>query len=162
MIGNPLKSTPRYARLVNAGLRGEVPHIPDVGNGGMADAFFYNQARGIREKPLVYAAGALGTYALNQAVGNPIGGFVDAATFGITNFKPNESELIAMQPRQVAISQFPNIISMQPQQMTTATIPALNEESAKRQKEYLERKIATDLLTIQALQQQGQPQQYGY
>lgn len=155
-IGNPLKSVPRYAKLINNGLRGEPAFIPHVGSGGMADAFLYNQAMGIREKPMIYAAGALGGVALNQGIGNPIGGFVDAATFGMTNFRPNESDLIASQPRQIIISQQPHAATM-PQPMASASVPALDEEQMKRQREYLERKIATDLLTVQALQQ---PQGY--
>jgi hypothetical protein len=172
MIGNPLKSVPRYAKLLNNGLRGEVPFIPDVGSGGMADAFLYNQALGVREKPLMYAAGTLGGYALNQAVGNPVGGFIDAATFGMTNLKPDEIDLIAAQPRQVVINQQPVSLqsqpSMQPQTMarnappgsipvdTFASVPALGPEEMKKQREYLQRKIATDLLTVQALQQPTQ------
>ena len=157
-IGNPLKAVPRYAKLINSGLRAEAPFIPDVGNGGMADAFLYNQALGVREKPMVYAAGALGGYALNQAVGNPVGGVIDATTFGVTNFRPNESDLIASQPRQIIISQQPTAqMSSQPM---NASVPALDEEQMKRQREYLERKIATDLLTVQALQQPQQREYY--
>jgi hypothetical protein len=157
MIGNPLKSVPRYAKLMGNGLRGEPAFIPDVGSGGMADAFLYNQALGVREKPLVYAAGALGGYALNQAVGNPIGGFIDAATFGMTNFRPNEVDLIASQPRQIVINQQPVSLQSQPMQpQTMASVPALTEEDMKRQREYLQRKIATDLLTVQALQSDSQ------
>jgi hypothetical protein len=163
-IGNPIKAIPRYAKVVNAGLRKKPFNTFDptltAQPFGKADTALYQGANWVTDHRLETAAGALGAVAVNQMLGNPIGELVDFATFGMTDFKPDRDN--GAEPRQSIILQQPGM--QRPSQVGVPTqpavVPALNEEDRKRQKQYLERKIATDLLTVQALAQQ--PGMEGY
>jgi hypothetical protein len=144
MIGNYRKAIPRYANLGWAGIRGREPGIPHVGmpGSGKADAFVYQTGQFINERPLVSGAGLL---AANHFLTNPIGGFVDALTFGATDFRQDNQpeqlqQQIVIQPNQPGLSQ-----------QVSYSVPALNADQIKRQQDYLNRKVATDMLTLEAL-----------
>jgi hypothetical protein len=157
-IGNPLQRIPRYAKIAGAGFQNkplpvQIPErISDV------DAFIYDRSKWATNHKLVAGAGAVGGFAANQMLGNPIGGVADALSFGVTNFRP-DSEVGAEPSSQVLIMQQPG---MQPPSTTESgiptqpmSLPGLNEEDRKRQLQYLQRKMATDLITMQGLQPGG-------
>lgn len=168
MIGNPIRSTPRYAKLFNSGIRGQAPHIPDVGSGGKADAVFYGAGKFARANPLLAAASIPLGISLNNMALNPIGGVIDAATFGLTNLRPNEWEqqtssiddiraaqaMMEMQRPHSSQVMMAHEVPIAPQPGVNPAVPPLNEEQVRRQKDYLQRKIATDMLTVAALEEE--------
>lgn len=160
-IGNPIKAIPRYAKIiVDTGFKGNktpIPHLNTIGS-GIADNAIYNTALYANQHPYQAVGASLGGMVVNNMIGNPIGAAIDTVTFGLTDFKKDEvnpihdSQIIIYQPtmQQPTMQQGQQIYNL----------PPLNEAEKKRQLEYLQRKAATDLITIQALQQQPGMEQY--
>lgn len=161
-IGNPLKAIPRYAKILGTGIQNKPfsEYHPGMNAPiGRADSAIYNGANWAGQNKLMAGAGAVGGFAANQMLGNPIGGVIDALTFGVTNFRPDmevgaepNSQLVIMQQPGMQQSPSSNQAGVPTQPMS---LPGLNEEDKKRQLQYLQRKMATDLITMQGLQPQG-------
>ena len=136
--------------MITDGFKNAPAPIPVASGGGRLDNALYASARYATANPVPVAIGTFGGMALNEMAGNPLGGAIDFLTLGATNFKPNEEVerttniRLYSQPGMVQKSVMPS----------NYTVPELDEEQRKRQIQYLERKVATDLLTIEALQQQ--------
>lgn len=155
---------PRFANLAWRGIK-NLPLDTKVGRIGNS---IYESAKFLRtnpvteysiNNPLSAAAIGLGTVAANHALGNPVGGVVDFLTLDTTNFKPEERLGYEETPYSATLIPFPQHITPitnQPSQspsLSQQSLPSLNEEERRKQLQYLQRKMATDLLTIQALQQ---------
>lgn len=159
-IGNPLNSIPRYAKLFTSGIQGKpapIPHINTQGSGKIDNAV-YNTSLYTNQHPYQALGATIGGVVVNNILGNPLGGFIDTVTFGRTDF---DKQNLSLEPPSVEIRMAPKQqtydnrgLSYFPEQIQFAQIPQLNEQERKRQLEYLQRKAATDLITIQALQQQ--------
>lgn len=146
----PINAVKRYARIIGEGINDAPRPIAVADGGGRLDNALYTASNFTRHNTVPVAAGTFGGLALNHMAGNPLGGTVDFLTMGATNFKPDpEIERI----NQVTLYNQPGVATS-PQQMMSHSIPEMDEEQRKRQLSYLERKVATDLLTIEALQQQ--------
>ncbi len=149
-IGNPINSVPRYAKLFMSGIQGKQAPIPHINtpNTGHMDNAVYNTSLYANKHPYQALGATVGGVAVNNVLGNPLGALIDTATFGLTDFNKVDVEPLANN----------QIIMTQPQQMsvpqTQYSLPPLDEAERKKQVEYLQRKAATDLITIQALQQQ--------
>lgn len=159
--GNPLKAVPRYAKIAGVGLQNKPfsEYHPGINAPvGRADSVIYNATNWATNHRLPAAAGAIGGFAANQMLGNPIGGATDALTFGLTNFRP-DMEVGAEPQSQTLIMQQPGMQAPSSNQAGVPTkpmsLPGLNEEDRKRQLQYLQRKMATDLITMQGLQPGG-------
>lgn len=131
MIGNPIKAVPRYANFAWQGYNKQSPYLY-----GTADTLAYNTGRWITENPTRAIGGGL-----------VVGGLALA-------MQPNEEPIDSMPPRQQIMMQ-PQVPTGYPSVPYPVTISTLDEEERKKQADYLERKVATDLLTIQALQRRG-------
>lgn len=155
-IGNPLQAIPRYAKIAGAGFQNKPLPVQIPQRITNADAFIYDHSKWAGNNKLMASAGAVGAIAANQMLGNPIGGVADALTFGVTNFRPDQ-EVGAEPQSQVVIMQQPGMQSSNQAGVPTqpTSLPGLNEEDRKRQLQYLQRKMATDLITMQGLQPQG-------
>lgn len=155
-IPNPRNFIPRYANIIGAGLK----NIPNPVPTGRANNALYNAAQIATNHRLETLGGGLAAIAANQMLGNPVFGAVDFLSFGMTDLKPDRPQ--SSPPTQSILIQQPGM--QRPSQVGVPTqptsIPGLNEEDRKRQRQYLERKVATDILTIQALQ--SQPGMGGY
>ncbi|MGB6301121.1 MAG: hypothetical protein WBF90_33775 [Rivularia sp. (in: cyanobacteria)] len=136
--------------MVQDGVMDAPRPIPVSDGGGRVDNALYTASNFTRHNPVPVAAGAFGGLALNHMAGDPLGGTVDFLTMGMTNFKPDPK---VERINQVTLYNQPGVATA-PQQMMSHSIPEMDEEQRKRQLSYLERKVATDLLTIEALQQQ--------
>jgi len=158
-IGNPLEALPRYAKIVDVGLRNKPFSAYQPGMNapvGRADSALYNAANWATNHRPIAAAGVIGAVAANQMLGNPVGGITDALTFGMTNFRPDT--VVGAEPvQQSIIMQQPGMPTSNQAGVPTVPIslPALNEEDRKRQLQYLQRQMATSLITMQGLQQAG-------
>lgn len=181
-IGNPIKAIPRYANLALSGIQGKPSPIPylNTPGSGMADNAIYNTTLYAHNNPVQAIGANVGGWAVNNMLGNPIGAAIDTATFGLTDFKRDDVEPI---PDSMAIMYPPSVTSVAPgtkdlryingnqrfmvtkqnypEAFQTYSLPPLDAAERKKQMEYLQRKVATDLITIQALQTQpGMEQQY--
>lgn len=128
----------------------------------------YQQARGrvaqlwgqrpqlMKDNPLIPPAAGVGAVAVNHMLGNPVGGAVDALTLGMTNLRPDE-ESSYLPPTVIPGQMATPTMSFSPQGETQNF--SLNAEERRRQADFLKRKIATDMLTLQTLeiQQAGDP-----
>lgn len=156
---NPIKATSRYANIALTGFKGKPFSTYDPALNtpvGRADTAIYNAANWGGQNKLAVGAGAVGAIAANQMLGNPVGGVTDALTFGLTNFRPDAET--GSEPPQMIIMQQPGMERSTSQAGVPTqplSLPALNEEDRKRQLQYLQRKVATDLITMQGLQPQG-------
>lgn len=121
MIGNPVKAIPRYANFAMSGFKGESPYLY-----GKGDTFAYQMGK----HPLLTGAGILGGIALHSTLFPSEDAYVES-------IPPQQTILI--QPQGTPSYPYP------------VTIPSLDEEERKKQREYLERKVATDLITMQGL-----------
>lgn len=154
-----MPTLPRFANLAWRGIRNQ-PMSPYATT--PVEEAIYNTAKFARTNPateyaianpLPAAAAGLGGIALNHALGNPLGGAVDFLTLDTTNFKPNEEIGYESMP-------YPSMQPTPSASLSTLVAPAqqpitpLNEEERRKQLEYLQRKMATDMLTIGALQAQ--------
>lgn len=158
-IGNPIKALPRYAKLLTEGIQGKAATLPfiNTAGAGIADNAIYNTALYANQNPLHAGGAVIGGVLANNMLGNPIGSLIDTATFGMTDFDNNNLSNQPMPPQTIQIMP---ATSTQPQQMQTLSLPALDEAERKKQIDYLQRKAATDLITINALRQQ--PGMEGY
>lgn len=141
MFGAVKRAIPRYANLGWAGFRGNEPQVP---YGGRADMFAQQAGTFVRERPIVSGVGAM---AANHLFGNPVGGFVDALTFGATDFRPED---VPVGSQQIILQQ-PIAASNAPPPNVSYSVPQLDADQIKRQQDYLKRKVATDVLTLEAL-----------
>lgn len=103
----------------------------------------------LKDNPLLLPAAGVGGIAVNHILDNPVGGTVDALTFGVTNFKPDERSTY-LPPTVIPGQMATPAVMVSPDSATPAF--ALNAEERKRQADYLKRKIATDMITLQSLE----------
>lgn len=151
-IGNPIKAIPRYAKILTEGLQGNLV----LNNaGGMADSAIYNTALYANKNPLIAGGAIIGGTLANNMLGNPVAAIIDTATFGLTDF---DNGNLSSQPMPGQTIQFVNATPANNAQ--SVSLPALDEAERKKQIDYLQRKAATDLITINALKQQ--PGMEGY
>ena len=155
---NPAIASKRYAKLFGKSFgqgrafsQGKISDIVQL-PGGRADAVIQAIGATVGRYPyLAGGAGAVGTLGANYLVGNPIGGAIDALTFGLTNFKPDQYQQPSAAPLSAPPQGGMNVGNAPPAPQEFI----LNDEQRYRQRDYLKRKIATDILTLQALQQGG-------
>lgn len=148
---HPINATKRYAQMVTDGFKGAPTPIPVASGGGRLDNALYAGTRYATANPVPVAIGTFGGIVLNNMAGNPLGGAIDFLSLGLTNFKPDE-EVERM--TNVRLYSQPGMQQQASAMPSNYAVPELDEEQRKRQLQYLERKVATDLLTIEALQQQ--------
>lgn len=93
--------------------------------------------------PVGTIAGTAGGLGLNAVVGNPVGGVIDFATLGLTNWRADENRL-----------------SNQESYISPNRIPRLSQEDLTREIQRLQRNAATNVVTLGQLEQMKQGEMY--
>lgn len=152
VIGNYIKTPARGTGII---LGGAGDWIAKQGTGGNYEDYFKsiggtigNVGRYAEEKPIPASGAVAATYLANKFLGNPIGGVTDAVTFGLTDFRPDESEVAPQ--------------AMQYMQGSPAGVPPLDEKQMAWEIRRLEKIAAVNNLTLNELRriQSGGGQRY--
>lgn len=133
--------------------------------GQAADRIAFEAGRSPGRTATVAALGLGGFAGVNALANNPVGGIFDAVTFNAFNLRRDAPVTPPPQayyppPAQAAVNaprpnpaQHAAAAPPQPYQVSQVgfQLPTLDEDELRRQRDYQERRVATDILTLQAI-----------
>lgn len=121
----------------------------------------------VRDYPHTATGAVVGTYLANKFLGNPIGGTVDAVTFGVTNFRPDETRGETFGDGQSVSYSVPYKTGT-PYDMPNGhakfnyPVPPLNEKQIEGRKKWLMQQNALNSMTLYELDQLRNQGKQGY